>query len=112
VINGHKVQVTCLHLGRLQRAAPEIRCRLRLLQSSAPVCAVDERVVTLPALVGNAGEVRVALLCILAHDQAVIERVGRQEVVGVVLRVDDDLAECVVHMWILQSQQNQKQSGP
>jgi hypothetical protein len=48
--------------------------------------------------VGDAGQVGVALLRVLAHHQAVIVGVGGEEVLRVVVGVDDDLAQSIMHM--------------
>ena len=61
------------------------------------VSAVHEGVVAGAALVGDAGQVGVAFLAVLADHGAVVVGVGGQEVLGVVVAVHDDLAQRVVH---------------
>ena len=67
------------------------------LEEGVAVGAVDERVVAGAALVGDAGQVGVALLAVLADHGGVVVGVGGQEVLGVVVAVHDDLAQRVVH---------------
>mmetsp|Transcript_12955 Transcript_12955/g.36409 ORF Transcript_12955/g.36409 Transcript_12955/m.36409 type:complete len:306 (+) Transcript_12955:758-1675(+) len=90
----------------LQDLAPQLRV-LPLhhiaglqLEQGVVVGALHEGIVAHAALVGHAGEVRVALLAVLAHRQRVVVGVGGEEVLRVVVGVDDDLAEGVVDVHV------------
>ena len=64
-------------------------------------CAhVDQFKVTLSSLVGNAREVRITLLTVLADDLAVVVLILTQEALRVVVAVDVDLREGVVCRWL------------
>ena len=62
------------------------------LEHGVLVGDVNERVIAVAPLVGHAGEVGVTLLRVLADSQRVVERVGGEEVLRVVVGVNDDLA--------------------
>jgi hypothetical protein len=61
---------------------------------------VDELVIAEALGVGNVGEVRVALLAVLADNQRVVEVVLLEERLGVVVRVDRDLGNGVVDLLV------------
>ncbi len=65
------------------------------------VGAVHQGVVTVASLVSDACQVGVSLLRVLAHHQGVIVGVGGQEVLWVVVAVNDDLTQSIVHMRVM-----------
>jgi len=65
------------------------------------VGAVHQGVVTVASLVCNACQVGVPLLRVLAHHQGVIVGVGGQEVFWVVVAVNDDLTQSIVHVRVM-----------
>jgi len=67
-----------------------------MIHTLFPSAYMDELLVTLPPLVGHAGQVGVPLLAVLAHHAAVVEGVLPQEALGVVVAVDVDLGQGVV----------------
>lgn len=71
------------------------------LEEAVPVGAVDKRIVAVPPLVCGARQVGVPLLTVLANHQRVIVGVGGQEVLWVVVGIDDDFAQSVVHGGVL-----------
>ena len=60
----------------------------------------DQFVVALPALVGHAGQLRIPLLGKGTHLDGVVVRVGEDEVFRVVVRLDHDFTERVVHLGV------------
>mmetsp|Transcript_40808 Transcript_40808/g.97021 ORF Transcript_40808/g.97021 Transcript_40808/m.97021 type:complete len:941 (+) Transcript_40808:1922-4744(+) len=99
-------QLTAVGVVLRQNRLPEIHvltlndiARLQLEQGVV-VGARHERLVALPALVRHTCHVRVALLTVLADRQRVVVRVGRQEVLRVVVGVDDYLTERVVDVHV------------
>ena len=52
--------------------------------------------IKLTSLVGNEGEVRVTVFAVSTNNSAIIELVGQEELLGVVVAVDVDLHESVV----------------
>ena len=65
------------------------------------VGALYQGIITVASLVSNARQVGVPLLRVLAHHQGVIVGVGGQEVLWVVVAVNDDLTQSVVHMRVV-----------
>lgn len=63
----------------------------------------DEVKVTLPSLIGHAGQVRVSLLTVFSYDSAIIERVLLQEALRCVVAVNVDLGQCIVGSGLLAS---------
>mmetsp|Transcript_5001 Transcript_5001/g.13054 ORF Transcript_5001/g.13054 Transcript_5001/m.13054 type:complete len:1209 (-) Transcript_5001:895-4521(-) len=68
------------------------------LEQAVAVRHVHELLVALATLVSDARQRGIALLAVLANDAAVVVRVGGKEVLGIVVRVDRDLAKRVVHV--------------
>mmetsp|Transcript_18521 Transcript_18521/g.52004 ORF Transcript_18521/g.52004 Transcript_18521/m.52004 type:complete len:364 (-) Transcript_18521:2397-3488(-) len=62
--------------------------------------ALDEGIVARAALVSHASQVWIPPLRVLADHEGVVEGVGAEEVLGVVVGVDDDLAEGVVYVGV------------
>ncbi len=65
------------------------------------VGAVHQGVVTVASLVSDACQVGVSLLRVLAHHQGVIVGVGGQEVLWVVVAVNDDFTQSIVHVRVM-----------
>mmetsp|Transcript_31185 Transcript_31185/g.87443 ORF Transcript_31185/g.87443 Transcript_31185/m.87443 type:complete len:318 (-) Transcript_31185:2509-3462(-) len=73
------------------------------LEQAVLVRAFHEGVVALATFVGHARQGGVPLLAVFAHHQAVVIRVGREEVLRVVVGVDHNLPQGVVHMGVLRA---------
>ena len=73
------------------------------LEERVLVGALHEVVVALAAGVRHHRQIRVALLAVLAHNGAVIERVGVEEVLRVLVGVDVDFGDGVVHRGVLRA---------
>mmetsp|Transcript_25740 Transcript_25740/g.76640 ORF Transcript_25740/g.76640 Transcript_25740/m.76640 type:complete len:1065 (+) Transcript_25740:1273-4467(+) len=94
---------------RVEHDLPELRAlaldEVARLQPEEAVAVrdVDELLVAgAPrALVGGVGQVRVAVLAVLADHGGVVERVALQEGVGLAVRVDEDLGHGVVQVGVL-----------
>ena len=65
------------------------------------VGAVHQGVITVASLVSDACQVGVPLLRVLAHHQGVRVGVGGQEVLWVVVAVNDDLTQSIVHVRVV-----------
>ena len=67
------------------------------------VADFDQFTVALAALVGHAGQMRIAFLAVFAHHAAVVEAILLEEALGVVVAVDVNLGQGIVGGWFHRS---------
>jgi hypothetical protein len=64
---------------------------------------INKLIITLPSSVSNNSKSRISLLTIFANNTGIIIWVGCEKMLRIVVAVNDDFSQGIVHMYILAS---------